>query len=191
MHVVAAEIFVLSRAHVPLGSLQVPADDSLNSTTYPVPLPLHDTSTPPDVMVLATADTADAVPDAEADVDVDADDDDVGEGEADADSVDAGTSALMTGALLSGALPPEAPPPHAARTVTMPARTAAATVHLPAVVRLAVLDRPFSTCSFTSSTRVLTARARSAVPKLTPGAGSHYRVNTVLSEQRRTCTSVR
>ena len=62
MHDVAAEIFVLSRAHVPLGSLQVPADDSLNSTTYPVPLPLHDTSTPPDVMVLATADTADAVP---------------------------------------------------------------------------------------------------------------------------------
>ena len=184
MHVVAAEIFVLSRAHVPLGSLQVPADDSLNSTTYPVPLPLHDTSTPPDVMVLATADTADAVPDAEVVVDVDADDDDVGEG-------DVGTSALMTGALLSGALPPVALPPHAARTVTMPARSAAATVHLPAVVRSAVLDRPFSMCSFPSSTRVLTARARSAVPKLTPGVGSHYRVNTVLSEQRRTCTSVR
>ena len=171
MHDVAAEIFVLSRAHVPLGSLQVPADDSLNSTTYPVPLPLHDTSTPPDVMVLATADTADAVPDA--------------------DSVDAGTSALMTGALLSGALPPEAPPPHAARTVTMPARSAAATLHLPAVVRLAALDRPFSICSFPSSIRVLTARVRSAVPKLNPGVGSHYRVNTVLSEQRRICTSVR
>jgi hypothetical protein len=177
MHVVAAEIFVLSRAHVPLGSLQVPADDSLNSTTYPVPLPLHDTSTPPDVMVLATADTADAVPDAEVVVDV-------GEG-------DAGTSALMTGALLSGALPPVALPPHAARRVMVLARSAAATVHLPAVVRLAVLDRPFSMCSFTSSTRVLTARARSAVPKLTPGVGSHYRVNTVLSEQRRICTSVR
>jgi hypothetical protein len=177
MHDVAAEIFVLSRAHVPLGSLQVPADDSLNSTTYPVPLPLHDTSTPPDVMVLATADTADAVPDAEVVVDV-------GEG-------DAGTSALMTGALLSGALPPVALPPHAARRVMVLARSAAATVHLPAVVRLAVLDRPFSMCSFTSSTRVLTARARSAVPKLTPGVGSHYRVNTVLSEQRRICTSVR
>ena len=189
MHVVAAEIFVLSRAHVPLGSLQVPADDSLNSTTYPVPLPLHDTSTPPDVMVLATADTADAVPDAEVVVDVDADDDDVGEG-------DVGTSPLMTGALLSGALlsgalPPEAPPPHAARTVTMPARSAAATLHLPAVVRLAALDRPFSICSFPSSIRVLTARVRSAVPKLNPGVGSHYRVNTVPSEQRRICTSVR
>jgi hypothetical protein len=177
MHVVAAEIFVLSRAHVPLGSLQVPADDSLNSTTYPVPLPLHDTSTPPDVMVLATADTADAVPDAEVVVDV-------GEG-------DAGTSALMTGALLSGALPPVALPPHAARTVTMPARSAAATLHLPAVVRLAALDRPFSMCSFPSSTRALTARVRSAVPKLNPGVGSHYRVNTVLSEQRRICTGVR
>ena len=77
IHVFAAEIFVLSRAHVPLGTLQVPTDDFLNWTTYPVPLPLHDTSTPPDVMVLATADTADAVPDAEAVVDVDADDDDV------------------------------------------------------------------------------------------------------------------
>ena len=70
-------------------------------------------------MVLATADTADAVPDAEVVVDVDADDDDVGEG-------DVGTSALMTGALLSGALLPEAPPPHAARTVTVDARSAAA-----------------------------------------------------------------
>lgn len=148
MQVVAAEIFVLSRAHVPLGSLQVPADDSLNSTTYPVPLPLHDTSTPPDVMVLATADTADTVPDADEDADDDADDDAVGEGDADADSVDAWTSALMTGALLSGALPPVALPPHAARTVTMPARSAAATVHLPAVIRLAALDRPFSMCSF-------------------------------------------
>lgn len=189
MHDVAAEIFVLSGAHVPLGSLQVPADDSLNSTTYPVPLPLHDTSTPPDVMVLATADTADAISDAEAVVDVDADDDDVGEG-------DVGTSALMTGALLSGALLSgallhEAPPPHAARTVTVNARSAAATVHLPAVVRLAAPDRPFSMCSFPSSTRALTARVRLAVPKLTPGVGSHSRVNTVLSEQRRICTSVR
>lgn len=95
-------------------------------------------------MVLATADTADTVPDA----DEDADDDDVGEGDADADSVDAWTSALMTGALLSGALPPVALPPHAARTVTMPARSAAATDHLPAVIRLAALDRPFSMCSF-------------------------------------------
>lgn len=59
--VFAAEIFVLSRAHVPLGTLQVPTDDFLNWTTYPVPLPLHDTSTPPDEAVLATADTADAV----------------------------------------------------------------------------------------------------------------------------------
>ena len=150
MHDVAAEIFVLSRAHVPLGSLQVPADDSLNSTTYPVPFPLHDTSTPPDVMVLATADTADAVPDA--------------------DSVDAGTSALMTGALLSGALPPEAPPPHAARTVTVDARSAAAAVHLPAVVRLALPDRAFSMCSFPSQMRVLLASARSTVFKVLPGA---------------------
>ena len=156
MHVVAAEIFVLSRAHVPLGSLQVPADDSLNSTTYPVPLPLHDTSTPPDVMVLATADTADAVPDAEVVVDV-------GEG-------DAGTSALMTGALLSGALLPEAPPPHAARTVTVDARSAAAAVHLPAVVRLALPDRAFSMCSFPSQMRVLLASARSTVFKVLPGA---------------------
>lgn len=193
---------------MPLGTVHVPTDDFLNSTTYPVPLPLHDTSTAPDVAVLATADTADAVPDAEAETDADAvpdaeaeadadedaddDGDDVGEGDDDADSVDAGTSPLMTGALLSGALPPVALPPlHAARTVTVVARSAAATVDLPAVVRLALLDRPFSRCSFPPSIRVLTARVRSAVPKLTPGVGSHYRVNTVLSGQRRICTSVR
>jgi hypothetical protein len=161
IHVVAAEIFVLSRAHVPLGTLQVPADDFLNWTTYPVPLPLHDTSTPPEVMVLATADTADAVPDAEADadadavadaeadVDVDADDDDVGEGDADADSVDAGTSPLMTGALLSGALPPVALPAlHAARTVTMLARSADATVHFPTRPWWTCHDRAWPMCAF-------------------------------------------
>lgn len=69
MHVVAAEIFVLSRAHVPLGTLQVPLDDFLNWTTNPVPLPLHDTSTAPDVVVLTTADTADAVPEVPVDAD--------------------------------------------------------------------------------------------------------------------------
>ena len=45
------------------------------------------------------------------------------------------TLPLMTGALLSGALSPVAPPLHAARTVTALARSAAATVHLPALVR--------------------------------------------------------
>ena len=47
---------------MPLGTLQVPTDDFLNWTTNPFPLPLHDTFTAPDVVVLTTADTADAVP---------------------------------------------------------------------------------------------------------------------------------
>ncbi|NQW73110.1 MAG: hypothetical protein HQ453_10295 [Actinobacteria bacterium] len=55
------------------------------------------------------------------------------------------------------ALPPVALPPHAARRVTVLARSAAATVHLPAVVLFAVYDRAFSMYSFPSQIRVLTA----------------------------------
>jgi hypothetical protein len=80
------------------------------------------------------------------------------------------TVSLLSLALLSGALLPEAPPPHAARTVTVDARSAAAAVHLPAVVRLALPDRAFSMCSFPSQMRVLFASARSTVFKVLPGA---------------------
>ena len=78
---------------------------------------------------------------------------------------------LMTGSLLSVALPPEALPPHAARTVTMLARSAAATVHLPAVVRFAVFDRAFSMCSVPSQIRVLTAQVPSTFVRLAPRLG--------------------
>lgn len=80
------------------------------------------------------------------------------------------TVSLLSLALLSGALLPGAPPPHAARTVTVDARSAAAAVHLPAVVRLALPDRAFSMCSFPSQMRVLFASARSTVFKVLPGA---------------------
>ena len=80
------------------------------------------------------------------------------------------TVSLLSSALLSGAPPPVAFPLHAARTVTVLTRSAAATVHLPAVVRLALLDRGFSMCSFPSQMRVLFAWARSTVLKVLPGA---------------------
>ena len=51
----------------------------------------------------------------------------------------------------------------------MLARSAAATVHLPAVVRFAVLDRAFSMCSFPSWIRVFNARVRSTLLTLPPG----------------------
>ena len=54
--------------------------------------------------------------------------------------------ALPSGALPSGALPPVAPPPHAARTVTAPARRAAATVHLLARPRWTCLNRASTMC---------------------------------------------
>ena len=81
----------------------------------PVPLPIHDTSTSPGLLP-ATAQGF-------VEVGVHAD------------------AVVSTAPLMIGALPSGADPPHAARTVIAPAKSAAATVHLPALVRFACRDR--------------------------------------------------
>ena len=84
----------------------------------------------------------------------------------------AAVTVASTAPLMTGALPPVAPPLQAARTVTALARSAAATVHLPAVVRLAVLGRAFGMCWFPLQIRVLSAWVRTAALKVEPGEGA-------------------